>query len=292
MTLKRLTISILAAAIIVPAIVVAQSATTTGLLNVYVQVLNQSGSIFTPSNFIVSVSGTNAAPSSFAGSLSGTLVSLSPGTYSATVPNLLNYSASYSVGCSGTMFAGVTHTCVITMTPSTSVSTGSTPAPFVPMQPLRCWTDTPVVAVGQTARFTAVGGIGGTYNWATASQNFPNIGPALTTTFMSSGTHSVSVTNATQTATCPITVSASYVAQNPGTPFYPTYPGTTYPTYQNPSYSSYPQPTLTSYAYPRFPSTGLEPMTSAQIALALVMLMGATFLSYPYARKAFAVAVR
>ncbi len=294
MTSKIIGIAVFAAAALLPSFAFAQTATTTGLLNVYAQVLNQSGFTYTPGNFTIAVSGTNPSPSSFPGSISGTLVSLNAGAYSVTVTNQLNYTPAYSVGCTGTISPGTTQTCVITLTPGTVYSNPTVyPYPGT-FQPLTCRTDTPVVGLGQTARFTAVGGVGGTYNWMTASQNFPNIGPVLSTTFMSSGSHSVTVTNASQTATCPITVTTSYVAQpqNPGgvSPYYPT-PG--YPSYGTPSYPTYPQqPVLTSQIYPRFPNTGLEPLTSAQIAFALVALMGAAIAAFPYARKTFAFAVR
>ena len=105
----------------------------------------------------------------------------------------------------------------------------------------------------------------------------------LTTTLDGSGVQSVTVTNATQTATCNVTVSASFYPQPIVSTINPTY--TTYPTYPA-------QPVYTAYAYPRFPNTGLEPATSAQLAFALVLLMGAAIAAYPYARKAFALAVR
>ena len=53
-------------------------------------------------------------------------------------------------------------------------------------------------------------------------------------------------------------------------------------------------PTYSSVVYrsPRFPNTGFAPIDSAQMAFALVLLMGAGIMAYPYARKAFAIAVR
>ncbi len=277
--------SLFAAAVLLPSIALAQT-TTTGLLNVYVQVLNQSGFTYAPSNFTVSVSGTSPSPSSFSGSQSGTIVSLATGAYSVVVTNPLNYTATYSVGCNGTIAAGTTQTCVITLTPTNNYSNTVVPAPYLPYQALTCRTDTPVVGLGQTARFSAVGGVGGTYNWMTSSQNFPNIGPVLSTTFMSSGSQTVSVTNASQTATCVVSVTTSYVPQQTSTGYYPT------PGYAVSGTNYYNQPTLTSYVYPHLPSTGLAPLTSAQIAFGVVALMGAAIMAFPYARKAFALAVR
>lgn len=280
MSSKLIAASLFAAAALLPSVAFAQTATT-GLLNVYVQVLNQSGFTYTPGNFTVSVSGNSPSPSSFGGSQSGTLVSIGTGSYSVTVPNTLNYTPTYSVGCNGTIGSGSTQTCVITLSPNfNNYYNNPTVAPYIPLQPLTCRTDTPVVGLGQTARFTALGGVGGTYNWMTANQNYPNIGPSLNTSFMSSGTHTVSVTNASQTAVCTVSVTTSYVPQN------------TTSFYQNQYYSNYPQPTLTLQAYPRFPNTGVEPLTSAQFAFALVALIGAAIMSYPYARKALALALR
>ena len=161
--------------------------------------------------------------------------------------------------------------------------------PYTSQTPqLSCRTDTPVVAVGQPARFTAVGGAGGTYNWRTPYNNFPNSGPVLTTTLEGSGVQSVTVTNASQVATCNVTVSSSYYPQPVSTvaPTYPPY--NTYPAYSAQSA----QPSLSAYAYPRFPNTGLEPVQSAQLAFAFVLLLGAAIAAYPYARKSFAVAIR
>lgn len=282
---------------LVPAFAFAQTSTTTGLLTVYVQVQNQSGFSYVPSNFNVSVSGQSPSPSSFAGSLQGTLVSLNAGPYSVTITNPMSgYTASYSVGCNSTISAGQSQTCVVTLTGG-QYTGGTTPYPYqYPFTPqLTCRTDTPTVSLGQAARFTALGGVGGTYNWYAGGQNFPNAGPVLTPTFQSSGTHTVQVTNAAQTAVCTVTVTNTYVpqptpAQYPTYPTYPTYPGYTYPTYQ----SGYPYtyPTVTSTAYPRLPNAGFAPLESAQLAFAVVLLLGAGIAVFPYARKVFALAVR
>lgn len=283
-----------AAAVLAPAFVYAQTSTT-GLLNVYVQVINQSGYSYTPGNFTVSVSGQNPSPSTFQGSQSGTLVSLNPGSYSVTLTNVQNFNPSYSVGCNGTIAAAETKTCVVTLNTGSYAYPYPTPYPYPYnyVQPLTCRTDTPTVGLGQQARFSAVGGVGGTYNWFAESQTHFNVGPVFNKSFNSSGTHTVQVTNAAQTATCVVTVTNTYYPQ-PTTPAY-VYPygSTTYP-YGGTSYTAPYQPTYTStyYPYPRFPNTGFEPITSAQLAFAVVLLMGAAIAAYPYARKAFALAVR
>ncbi len=291
-----LSLAVFAFAVVAPSFVLAQTTSTTGLLTVYVQVTNQSGFSYSPGNFTVSVAGQNPSPSSFAGSQSGTLVSLNPGSFVVTVTNPNGYSASYSTGCDNTIAAGQTHTCVITLSGMggnlfpVAPYTSQYPYTYTPPA-LSCRTETPTVALGQSARFSAVGGVGGTYNWYATGRNFPNIGPVLTTTFDSSGSHSVTVVNAAQTATCPITVTTSYYPQpvsytNPSYPYQPSpaTPGYTYPT--KPTYPT------TSYVAPRWPNTGVEPLGAAQVALAVMLLMGAGIVLYPYARKVFALAVR
>lgn len=294
MTSKLIGFAVLAAAVIAPSIAFAQTSTT-GLLNVYVQVINQTGYTYNPGSFTVTVSGTNPSPATFTGSNQGTKVSLSPGNYSVALNNQYGYgfNPTYSVGCNSSIAAGDTQTCVITLSAGNYWGYPNvSPFPYSQYQQpaLRCVTNTPIVSLGQSASFTAQGGAGGTYNWATPFQNHPNIGPVLTTSFNSSGTHAVTVTNASQTATCTIVVNNSYVPQPvvPTSPIYPNYTGTqsyVYPYGTQPTYAA-------TYIAPRFPNTGFEPIQSAQIAFALVLVMGAAIASYPYARKAFALALR
>ena len=275
--------AVLGLSLLVPALAFAQTSTA-GLLNVYVQVINQTDTSYGPGNFTVAVSGQNPNPITFQGSIQGTLVTINPGAYSVTLTNNSGFNTSYSVGCDSTMLAGGTQTCVITVNPGYYNYFPSRIYPYTnQVPPLSCRTDTSVVSVGQPARFTAVGGVGGTYNWRTPYQNFPNAGPVLTTILEGSGVQSVTVTNASQTATCNVTVSANYYYPQPVSTVYPAY--STYPVYTA-------QPTYTAYAYPRLPNTGLEPIQSAQLAFALVLLLGAAIAAYPYARKSFAIAVR
>lgn len=279
--------AVLLAAAFAPSLVFAQTSTT-GLLNVYVQTINQAGFSYVPGNFTVAISGTNPSPATFPGSNQGTKVSLTPGSYSVTLTNaLFGTQPTYSTGCSGTIAAGDTQTCVITTSVGNYFGYPSvSPYPYSYTLPsLSCRTDTPVVALGQSARFTAIGGVGGTYNWSTGSKNFPNVGPVLTTSFEGSGSQAVTVTNASQSATCAITVTTSYYPQ-PQIPTSPVY------NIGAPAYVSPYQPILTSYVNPRFPNTGFAPVTSAQIAFALVLTLGAAIAAYPYARKALTIAVR
>lgn len=284
MTSKIIGFAVFAAAVLAPASAFAQN--TTGLLTVYVQVLNQSGYSYSSANFNVSVSGNNPSLTSFTGSQSGTLVSLLPGAYSVTLTNQWGYSPTYSQGCSGTIAVDNAQTCVITVSAGAYNYPNTSPYPYWynTTPSLTCRTDTPTVALGQSARFTAVGGAGGTYNWTTGTQNFPNVGPVLTTTFPGSGNWTVTVTNGAQSATCPVTVTNSYYPQPVSSPI-------TYPTYTN-TYPYQVQPTLIAYNNPRFPNTGFEPLNSAQMAFALVLMIGAAIAAYPYARKALTLAVR
>lgn len=295
MTSKLIGFALFAAAVVAPSVALAQT-TSTGLLNVYVQVLNQSGYSYSPANFTVTVSGNNPSPATFNGSNQGTKVSLNPGAYSVSISNGQNFysNPSYSVGCNASIAAGDTQTCVITLSAGNYwgyPNVAPYPYPSYQQPGLSCVTNTPVVSLGQTATFTAQGGVGGTYNWTTPYQNYPNVGRVLTTTFPASGTQTVTVTNAAQTATCTITVNNSYYPQ-PQVPTAPTYtnPSYVYP-YGGTAYGT-PAPQLYTQPQPRFPNTGFEPITSAQMAFAVVFLMGAAIAAYPYARKAFAVAVR
>jgi hypothetical protein len=305
-----------AALVIIPLMSVAQTATT-GTLNVYMLVNNTTGHNYVPANFTISVTGNNPSVTSFQGSPSGTTVLLNAGSYSVSAAGQHGYTPSYSAGCNNAVAGGQTQTCVVTMSytggsvvPTTTVY----PYPYV-RQPLTCRTETPTVALGQTARFVAVGGVGGTYNWHASGRNFPNIGSVLTTTFDGSGMQTVIVTNAAETATCPITVTTSYYPQPvsttyPTTPsypsYYPSYPasGTTYPPYgqvTHPTHPTYPttyayaptpNPKVTSRVVPYWPNTGVEPLSPMQVTYAAILLMVVSLVTYPYVRKTFALAVR
>lgn len=271
----------LAGAAFVPSLASAQTATTTGLLNVYVQVLNQTGSSYVPANFTVTVTGQNPSPSSFQGSLSGTLVSLAAGSYNATVPNQYGFTASYSQGCQNTIVAGQTQTCLITMSAHYQYPPSYPyPYPYPQQQNLTCTPAYQTIPAGRTATFTAQGGIGGTYNWFTNGRTYANVGPSFSTVIENSGSQLVTVTNGAQTATCSVTVSVTGG-------YFPNYP--VYPNYTTPSTVS---PTYTYTYVPRLPNTGFEPQSAAGFAFAVVLLLGAGFATMPYVRKAFATAVR
>lgn len=262
--------------LLLPSLSFAQT-TGTGLLNVYVQVTNPVGGLVTPGSFTVTVSGQNPSPVTFPGSQSGTLVSLNPGSYSVGITSgPAGYTASYSSGCNNSLIASQTHTCVVTMSTSQVSFPYPTPYPY-PYQPqaLLCTPAYQTVAAGQPATFTAQGGIGGAYNWSTSDRNYPNAGPLLSVVLTSSGSQLVTVTNATQSATCSVNVTASG--------YYPNIP--TYPT---PSLTLSPLYSLTPY----LPNTGFGPMGAGELALAVVLLGVASFLCAPYVRQAFSLVVR
>lgn len=292
---KIITSALLALGLFVPALVLAQTSTT-GLLNVYLQVLNQDGYSYSSANFTVSVAGNNPSPNTaFVGSQSGTLVSLNPGAYVVTVQNSNGFIPSYSVGCNSTIAAGQSQTCVITMSGNSNYNYQNSmyPYPYNGQPAFSCRTNTPTVGLGQTASFTAVGGVGGTYNWRTATQNYPNVGPVLSVSFQNSGSQVVTVTNAAQTASCTVNVTTTYYPQPTNMPNGLTYPAPNM--YQNYPYQTYPAqnyPYQTQTYYPRLPNTGFAPSNGAEMAFAVVFVMGAAIVVYPYARKAFALAVR
>jgi hypothetical protein len=267
---------------LVPAFALAQTSST-GLLTVYVLVSNQNGLSYSPGNFTVSVAGNSPSLSSFSGSQSGTPISIYPGSYSVTANPANGYTPSYSAGCSNSIVAGQSQTCVITM----SYTAGYVPAanyypyPYQSAQPFSCYAATPSVALGQNARFEALGGMGGAYNWSTPFQNYPNVGPVLTVSFSSSGSQLVTVTNGARTATCAVTVSNTY---NPAV--------------VTPGYTSYPAPYYTAGSayypsYPALPRAGFAPQDlGLSLALAAVLLIAAGVATAPYARKAFAIVAR
>jgi len=290
---------LLALGVLVPSLAFAQTSGT-GVLNVYVQVIdnstNQYGNCYSqtypytscdqtpsPSNFTVTVNGQNPSITSFQGSTSGTLVSLNSGSYNVYVSgNQYNYSPSYSTGCQSTVAAGQSQTCVITMSATNQYNNYPYP-PFNGYVPpsLTCAPAYQTVNAGQTAQFTAEGGVGGTYNWETPERNYPNVGPVLSVTFADTGSKLVTVTDATQTATCSINVVASngyYPVQTyyPPTPSYTVVPST--PNYTTAYYSG---------AYPTWPNTGFAPMGGSTGALALLALAAAALVGAPYVRKAF-----
>ncbi len=293
--------------ILIPSFAFAQSSGT-GVLNVYVQVVNQCNNSYpynqttypynysygcnqqsiTSGSFTVTVSGQSPSLTTFQGSQSGTLVSLNPGAYSVgATGNLQGYTPSYSTGCQNTIAGGQSQTCVITMTLQNGYPYSTTYPPYNSYVPasLSCAPAYQTVVAGQTAQFTAEGGVGGTYNWETPENNYPNSGPVLSVLFTDTGSKLVTVTNANQTASCSVNVVAAngyYPVSTiyPTTPNYPVVPST--PNY----YTTYPT------TYPTWPNTGFAPMGGSTGALAVLALAAAALVSAPYVRKAFVAVTR
>jgi hypothetical protein len=257
-----------------------------GHLLVYVQVSNNinNGYNRAPSDFTVAVSGLNANPASFPGSLSGTQVTVS-GTYSVVALQLPGYSASYSSGCTGTLNQGESALCVITESNAYSYyNQYPTPYPYGYINiPLTCAPSYQTVNLGQTATFMAEGGDYSQYNWQTPNRSYLNVGPTLNVALLSTGTQTVSVTNGISVATCTVNVVASGapapVVISPVNPLYPSTTGST----------SYGGVYVTPTYVPGLPNTGFEPLSSAEAASAVVLVIAMALIALPYVRKAFAI---
>jgi hypothetical protein len=273
---------------------------TPGHLLVYVQVTNNVNNGYNynnnynntynqaPSNFTVAVSGLNANPSSFAGSLSGTQVTVS-GSYSVTALQLSGYSATYSSGCNGTLTQGESALCVVTESNTSSYYNQyptSYPYNYYYNVPLSCTPSYQTVNLGQTATFTANGGDYSQYNWQTPQRSYLNIGAVLNVAFTQTGTQTVSVTNGTDVASCTVNVVAS------GAPVTvnPTYSNNGYSTTYGSAYNSnYGGVYVTPTYVPSLPNTGFAPMSSAEAASVVALMIAMALVALPYVRKAFTV---
>jgi hypothetical protein len=259
---------------------------TSGHLLVYVQVTNNYNNNYNynntyneePSNFTVAVSGLNASPSTFSGSLSGTQVTVA-GSYSVTALQLGGYSATYSSGCTGTITQGESALCVVTESNTSSYyNQYSTPYQYnyYYNTPLTCTPSYQTVNLGQTATFTANGGDYSQYNWQTPQRSYLNVGAVLNVAFTQTGTQTVSVTNGTTVASCTVNVVAS------GAPVVSNSTNSTYA-------SGYGNVYVTPTYIPSLPNTGFAPMSSAEAASLVVIMIAMALVALPYVRKAFTV---
>lgn len=260
---------------------------TPGSLLVYVQVTNNlnNGYNQSPSNFTVAVSGLNANPSTFPGSLGGTQVSVA-GSYSVTALQLQGYSATYSTGCTGTLSQGENALCVVTESNSyNSYSPYPTPYGYgYNAIPLSCTPSYQTVNLGQTVTFNSLGGDYSQYNWQTPQRSYLNVGQTLNVQFTQTGTQTVTVTNGTDTAQCTVNVVASGAPIiNPISPVTTTYP------YNNYTTSNYGGVYVTPTYIPLLPNTGFAPLSEAEAASAVALIIAAALVALPYVRKAFAV---
>jgi hypothetical protein len=255
-----------------------------GNLLVYVQVTNNSNFYNNYANvssdFTVAVSGQNVSPASFPGSLSGTQVTVT-GPYSVTALQLAGYTTTYSTGCTGTINQGQQALCVVTESNSSTYNTYPTPYPYNYYNniPLTCAPSYQTVNLGQTVTFTAQGGNYSQYNWTTPSNTYLNAGQTLNVPLLSTGTQTITVSNGQGIATCTVNVvpsGAPVSVINPINPIYPTnYPTNNYGVSVTPVY------------VPRLPNTGFAPMSSAEAASAVALLIAAALIVLPYVRQAF-----
>lgn len=94
--------------------VVPPPAPTYGNVVVITNVTNDNTGTAVPTDFTINVAATNPSLSSFAGSIApGQTVQVDPGSYTITEGLISGYSQSLDAGCSGTITAGATQTCVI-----------------------------------------------------------------------------------------------------------------------------------------------------------------------------------
>lgn len=163
-------------------------------LVVYTNVINNSGGSLTPNDFTMTVSGNSASPASFRGSSGGVTVALNPGSYNADILSATNYGRTRSSDCSGSIGAGETRSCVITLDDLGTVL-------GISHSPLTCTPSRQSAQLGQTITFNATGG-SGSYNWATASRVYLNAGSRLNIIQEGVGTHTVIVTSNHETAIC------------------------------------------------------------------------------------------
>lgn len=170
-------------------------------LIVYTSVINNGGGSSQSGDFTITVSGNNVSPASFRGMSGGTTVTLNPGSYNADVLSITNYNRTRSNDCSGSVSAGETRSCVITLD-----DVGSVAGAY--FAPLTCSPSRQSALVGQTISFVATGGTG-SYNWATANRVYLNAGPRVTIMQEGAGTQTVIVTSGHETALCVVDAYAS-----------------------------------------------------------------------------------
>jgi len=122
-----LTSGIVPSAIIITLLVVLSPAFNGSTLNVITNVINNDGGTMNATSFKIHVSGTEVRPTTLMGSGEGISVSLQPGNYHVTEDSVPKYSQFLSEGCSGTIGARETRTCIITNDdmPSTISSSGN-----------------------------------------------------------------------------------------------------------------------------------------------------------------------
>jgi len=178
-----------------------------------------------------------------------------------------------------TVFAGSVLSVLFTVVPAVALAQTypyaytyyPTPVP----QQLSCVASASTVHAGEAVTFTASGGWGEVYNWATPERTYLNVGRQITVALFVPGVHSVVVSAGPQTAACSITVT------NVG--------GTTGPVVQHPTY---PVTYFASQYVPNLPNTGFAPLTALSFAFATVLLIAGGLFISPYVKRTLASTFR
>lgn len=245
-------------------------------------------------DFAVTVTSNSGSPVTFAGSSNGISVPVI-GHYTVSVASMSGYVASYETGCENLVnTSGQNLTCTVHLT-----STAAYTAPALPYNPypsayaptLSCTPASQTVSLGQNVVLTVGGTSAGPFTWNVDDHTYQSGAPVLSTTFNTSGTRRVTVSNGALSATCQVTVLASTLPVTTTTytiPTNPTYP--TYPTNYATNYSGVVAPAYApSYPpAPKLPNTGYGPLSTTQIVLMISLLSAASLAVLPYVRKTFA----
>lgn len=158
---------------------------------------------------------------------------------------------------------------------------------------LTCSSSAQNVAAGQSVTFYAQGGQFSQYNWTTPQQTYYNQGAQLTVTLPYVGEQRITVTNGSAQATCLVNVignTTGYYNNQYNNQYSNTYPNyNPYQNYNTGYNNNYP---YTMQYVPRLPNTGFEPLSGLNMLYAILVLIGAAALLYPYVRKAFVAVIR
>ncbi len=136
-----------------------------------------------------------------------------------------------------------------------------------------CFPETQTIEEGELAYFVAYGG-DGEYDWRAENHSYNNRDRFFSHRFDDKGTETVRVTSDGESDTCRVRVVDERDHYYPSYPAYPAAP-------------IYTQPVniTTTYIPKGLPSTGFPPVSSAALAFAVVLLLGAGLAVTPYAKK-------
>lgn len=147
---------------------------------------------------------------------------------------------------------------------------------------LSCVAVYPVVSVGNAGRFVAETNVDGPFFWVAGDYGFYDMGPTFVAPMTELGEQQVTVVWGSRRASCFVDVVGW---GNYGEPFHPGM----YTPYA--PYDPGPNVVLTSVKLSAVPYTGLD-VPYAALLLAVALLAAYAALIYPYAKRAFIVAVR